>query len=58
VVEDCVLGSNETRHAASLDAMEYLQSGARRTSNEIISGFEEFSTKRSSSDSKDLMEVA
>jgi nicotinamidase-related amidase len=58
VVEDCVLGSSESSHAASLNAMEYLQAGARRTSKEIISGFEELGSKRSSSDSKDLMEVA
>jgi nicotinamidase-related amidase len=58
VVEDCVLGSSESSHAASLDAMEYLQAGARRTSKEIVSGFEELGRKRSLSDSKDLMEVA
>jgi nicotinamidase-related amidase len=58
VVEDCVLGSSESSHAASLNAMEYLQAGARRTSKEITSGFEELGSKRSSSDSKDLMEVA
>jgi nicotinamidase-related amidase len=58
VVEDCVLGSSESSHAASLNAMEYLQAGARRTSKEIISGFEELGSKRSSSDPKDLMEVA
>jgi biuret amidohydrolase len=58
VVEDCVLGSSQSSHAASLTAMEYLQAGARRTSEEIISGFEELGRKRSSSDSKDLMEVA
>jgi biuret amidohydrolase len=39
VVEDCVGGSNETRHAASLDAMEYLQAGARRTTDEIVEAF-------------------
>lgn len=39
VVEDCVAGSNEARHAASLDAMEYLQAGARRTTDEIIEAF-------------------
>lgn len=36
VVEDCVGGSCLARHEAALDAMEYLQSGARRTSQEII----------------------
>jgi biuret amidohydrolase len=38
VVEDAVLGSSEERHEAALDAMEYLQSGARRSSEEIMSG--------------------
>ncbi|MGA2838306.1 MAG: isochorismatase family cysteine hydrolase [Acidimicrobiales bacterium] len=38
VVEDAVLGSSEERHEAALDAMEYLQSGARRSSEEIASG--------------------
>jgi nicotinamidase-related amidase len=39
VVEDCVAGSNLARHEASLDAMEYLQAGARRTTDEIIEAF-------------------
>jgi nicotinamidase-related amidase len=39
VVEDCVAGSGQARHDAALDAMEYLQAGARRTSAEIIDGF-------------------
>lgn len=39
VVEDCVGGSSRARHDASLDAMEYLQSGARRTGEEIIDAF-------------------
>jgi nicotinamidase-related amidase len=41
VVEDCVGGSTEQRHEASLDAMEYLQAGARRTTEEIIAAFGE-----------------
>jgi nicotinamidase-related amidase len=36
VVEDCCGGSSEARHAAALDAMEYLQTGARRSSDEVI----------------------
>jgi len=36
VVEDCVAGSSLDAHEASLRAMEYLQTGARRTSAEII----------------------
>lgn len=39
VVEDCVGGSSLARHEASLDAMEYLQAGARRTGEEIIEAF-------------------
>jgi nicotinamidase-related amidase len=39
VVSDCVLGSSEARHAASLSAMEYLQHGARRTSADVIEQF-------------------
>jgi len=40
VVSDCVGGSSKARHDASLDAMEYLQTGAVRTSDEIIAAFE------------------
>ena len=36
VLEDCVGGSHERRHEASLDAMEYLQAGARRRSDEVL----------------------
>jgi nicotinamidase-related amidase len=36
VVSDCVIGSSEARHAASLSAMEYLQHGACRTTAEVI----------------------
>lgn len=39
VVSDCVGGSSLARHEASLSAMEYLQAGAVRTSDEIISAF-------------------
>jgi nicotinamidase-related amidase len=39
VVEDCVLGSSQPAHDASLNAMEYLQAGARRTTAEILEGF-------------------
>jgi nicotinamidase-related amidase len=46
VVEDCVGGSTETRHLASLDAMEYLQSGARRSSQEITDAFAALAARR------------
>ena len=36
VVEDCVGGSSLEAHNASLNAMEYLQTGARRTCDEVI----------------------
>lgn len=36
VVEDCVIGSSMAAHRASLAAMEYLQHGARCTTDEIL----------------------
>jgi len=36
VIEDCVAGSGLEAHEASLRAMEYLQSGARRPLGEVI----------------------
>lgn len=39
VVEDCVGGSTTARHEAALDAMEYLQTGARRSTEEIVEAF-------------------
>ena len=36
VVEDCVGGSSEEAHEASLRAMEYLQSGARRSLDDVL----------------------
>jgi len=36
VLEDCVLGSTDERHLASLSAMEYLQHGAHQTSQELL----------------------
>ncbi len=39
VVEDCVGGSTTARHDAALDAMEYLQAGARRSTEEIVEAF-------------------
>jgi nicotinamidase-related amidase len=40
VLEDCVLGSTVERHNASLSAMEYLQHGARRTSEEVLAAMD------------------
>ena len=39
VVSDCLGGSSQKRHDASLDAMEYLQTGAVRSSDEILHAF-------------------
>ena len=39
VVEDCVAGSSLEAHDAALAAMEYLQTGARRTAAEIEDAF-------------------
>ncbi|MDA2894559.1 cysteine hydrolase [Mycolicibacterium sp. BiH015] len=39
VVTDCVGGSSRYRHDAALDAMEYLQTGAMRTTDEILDAF-------------------
>jgi nicotinamidase-related amidase len=50
VVEDCVGGSNKYRHEAALDAMEYLQDGARRTTDEIIAAFAELTTSTAPSE--------
>ena len=36
VLEDCVGGSDVRAHTAALEAMEYLQTGARRTSQEVL----------------------
>jgi biuret amidohydrolase len=41
VVSDCVGGSSQYRHDAALDAMEYLQTGALRTTDEILDAFAE-----------------
>lgn len=46
VVEDCVGGSSEARHFASLDAMEYLQAGARRSTREILGAFASLAAER------------
>jgi nicotinamidase-related amidase len=40
VVSDCVGGSSQNLHDAALAAMEYLQTGALRTTEEILAAFE------------------
>ena len=46
VVEDCVGGSSTVRHEAALDAMEYLQVGARRSTAEILDAFARLTAQR------------
>ena len=46
VVEDCVAGSSTGAHEASLQAMEYLQTGARRSSDEIMAAFDSLATRQ------------
>lgn len=43
VVEDCVGGSSLAAHDAALNAMEYLQTGARRTTEEVLEAFRSLS---------------
>lgn len=45
VVEDCVAGSSWEAHEASLRAMEYLQTGACRTSAEVIAAFKAYKNR-------------
>lgn len=42
VVEDVVASSSLEAHEASLRAMEYLQTGARRSSAEVVAAFESY----------------
>jgi nicotinamidase-related amidase len=44
VVTDCVGGSSQYRHDAALDAMEYLQTGALRTTDEIVEAFSQLAS--------------
>jgi nicotinamidase-related amidase len=54
VVPDAVGGSSVAAHEASLNAMEYLQAGARRSTDEIVAAFAEFGATRS----RELAEVS
>jgi nicotinamidase-related amidase len=44
VIEDCVAGSSEHAHEAALRAMEYLQTGARRSRDEVCNAISAYST--------------
>lgn len=46
VVEDAVGGSSRPAHDAALNAMEYLQAGARRTTDELVAAFTELGAQR------------
>ena len=42
VIEDCVAGSSLEAHEASLRAMEYLQTGARRSLDAVLGAMQEY----------------
>lgn len=42
VVEDCVAGSSIRAHEGALEAMEYLQTGARRSLEQMRTAFQDF----------------
>jgi biuret amidohydrolase len=42
VIEDCVAGSSTEAHEASLRAMEYLQTGARRSLEDVLTAMEDY----------------
>jgi nicotinamidase-related amidase len=42
VIEECVAGSAEPAHEAALQAMEYLQEGARRSLDEVLGAMEAY----------------
>ncbi|MDH3753807.1 MAG: cysteine hydrolase [Acidimicrobiia bacterium] len=45
VIEDCVAGSTEHAHEYALQAMEYLQSGARRSLGEVLDAMDDHSAR-------------
>ena len=42
VIEDCVAGSSLEAHEAALKAMEYLQTGARRSLEEVLEAIKSY----------------
>lgn len=58
VVEDAVIGSSRARHDAALDAMEYLQTGARRTTDEIVDAWRALEGVSPSVRTAEMAEVA
>ncbi len=43
VIDDCVAGSSQDAHNASLKAMEYLQTGAIRSLDEVVAAMQKYS---------------
>ena len=58
VVEDAVIGSSRARHDAALDAMEYLQTGARRTTDDIVDAWRALEGASPSVRTAEMAEVA
>ena len=50
VVEDCVGGSNQRAHDGALEAMEYLQTGARRSLDEMKTAFRKINQHKEKSE--------
>ncbi|UTW12233.1 cysteine hydrolase family protein [Marinobacterium rhizophilum] len=48
VVEDCVAGSDTDAHESALKAMEYLQTGARRSLAEVVQAIDDYKDAASS----------
>lgn len=46
VIEDCVAGSSPEAHEAALRAMEYLQTGARRSLDEVLAAMDGYGAMR------------
>ena len=46
VIEDCVAGSSPEAHEAALRAMEYLQTGARRSLDEVLAAMDGYGRMR------------
>ncbi|MGI9647475.1 MAG: cysteine hydrolase family protein [Acidimicrobiia bacterium] len=45
VIEDCVAGSSETAYEYALQAMEYLQTGARRSLAEVLDAMDDYQSR-------------
>lgn len=45
IIEDCVAGSSQAAHDAALTACEYLQTGARRSLDAVLSAMDEYTSE-------------